>query len=79
MHGVLPVGAVRPRGGNALKVSFGNAIDCGVDWVTAIAKAVRSEARGPRLWSAIASELEEATRHLEALVNPAAKAEGDRS
>jgi monolysocardiolipin acyltransferase len=70
MAGVLPVGSLRPRGGQSLRVLFGEVVDCDADWV---ARVDAPDGRGGvHLWSAIANSLQEKIRLLEERVNPAA-------
>ena len=69
MHSVLPVGAVRPRAGQDVRVVFGEAIDCDTHWVEGI--AARSNVRGPRLWEAISAEMHAVVAAIERTVHPA--------
>lgn len=71
MQNVLPVGSIRPRGGNVVKVWFGDTIECDEDWVASF-----TERAGTHLWHAIAGRLQEKVRKLEGKVNPLATAEG---
>jgi 1-acyl-sn-glycerol-3-phosphate acyltransferase len=71
MHRVLPVGAIRPRGGNKLRVKFGTAIDCGPDWLSSVSRNEEPTGSGPPLWAAIARGLWRETKKLEDAVNPA--------
>jgi monolysocardiolipin acyltransferase len=72
MQAVLPVGAVRPRTGNQVRMVFGEAIDCDERWVAGVAER-REVAAGDDggLWRAIAAELYEAEAALERAVHPA--------
>jgi monolysocardiolipin acyltransferase len=69
MAGVLPVGSVRPRGGQTLRVLFGQGVVCDADWVRGADAS--DERGGMHLWSAIAKRLQESMRSLEEQVNPA--------
>ncbi len=71
MHSVLPVGSVRPRAGNDVRMVFGDVADCNDDWLRSVAAHHDDAENGPGLWRAIAAETHETLARLERRVHPA--------
>lgn len=70
MHRVLPVGSVRPRRGNRIRLLFGEPVDCDDAWIAAVRARHGDPPEGPQLWDAIAAELRTALADLERRVHP---------
>ncbi len=71
MQFVLPVGAVRPRARNDVRMVFGDLIDCDDAWLSEVAKRRDAAGDGPGLWRAIAAETHESVARIERRVHPA--------
>jgi monolysocardiolipin acyltransferase len=71
MHSVLPVGAVRPRVGQNVRMVFGDVIDCDDEWLSGVAARHSAAEDGPGLWRAISKETHETVARLERRVHPA--------
>ncbi len=74
MHKVLPVGSKVPRRGKAVRLVFGDAIDCDERYLQGIARQSEgAELSGLALWEALAARTYDALRHLELTVHPSAR------
>lgn len=73
MHAVLPVGAVRPRAGNTVRVLFGAMRDWKESWTG----PPDTDGEDPDLWQALAAEAWEELRRLEERVCPPSEGSGD--
>jgi hypothetical protein len=72
MQAVLPVGAVRPRAGNHVRMVFGEVTDCNDAWLSEVAGRHGSGAEdSAALWRAIAAETHAAVAGIERVVHPA--------
>jgi monolysocardiolipin acyltransferase len=70
MQNVLPVGAVRPRSGNEVRMVFGEAINCDDAWIAGVTAKAGPEG-DTDTWRAIAAELYAAEAALERTIHPA--------
>ena len=74
MHEILPIGSKRPRRGKAVRLVFGDPIDCDERYLQDIARQAQgAELSGPALWEALAARTYDALRQLELLVHPSAR------
>ncbi|MEX1195453.1 MAG: lysophospholipid acyltransferase family protein [Dehalococcoidia bacterium] len=72
MHKVLPVGAVRPRSGNRVRVLFGETMDCNEAWLSDLAERHEcADGDKATLWRAITGEMYDAASVLEHQLHPA--------
>ena len=73
MHEILPIGSKIPRRGKAVRLIFGNPIDCDERYLQSIIEqAEGAELSGPPLWEALAARTYDALRELELMVHPSA-------
>ena len=74
MHAVLPVGSIVPRRGKAVRLVFGDPIDCDARYLQGVARqAEEAELSDQALWEALAARTYDALRHLELAVHPRAR------
>jgi monolysocardiolipin acyltransferase len=70
MQKVLPVGAVRPRRGNTVRLRFGEIVDYNDAHVKEIGTRAGTTVDGPRLWSALSADVRERLAALERTMRP---------
>ena len=71
MHEILPIGSKVPRRGKAVRIVFGDPIDCDERYLQGISRqAEGAELSGPDLWDALAARTYDALRHLELALHP---------
>ena len=71
MHEILPIGSKVPRRGKAVRIVFGDPIDCDERYLQGIIRqAEGAELSGPDLWEALAARTYDALRHLELALHP---------
>ena len=74
MHEILPIGSKVPRIRKAVRLVFGNPIDCDERYLQGIKRqAEGADLSGPALWEALATRAYDALRELELLVHPSAR------
>ncbi|MCH8345338.1 MAG: 1-acyl-sn-glycerol-3-phosphate acyltransferase [Chloroflexi bacterium] len=74
MRDILPVGSMVPRRGKAVRLVFGDPIDCDERYLQGITRqAEGAELSGLALWEALAARTYDALRHLELAVHPSAR------
>jgi hypothetical protein len=74
MHEILPIGSKVPRRGKAVRIVFGDPIDCDERYLKDIAQQAQgAELSGPALWEALAARAYDALRQLELSVHPSAR------
>lgn len=73
MHEILPIGSKIPRRGKAVRLIFGDPIDCDERYLQGITEqAEGAELSGPALWEALAARTYDTLRELELMVHPSA-------
>jgi monolysocardiolipin acyltransferase len=73
MHDILPIASKIPLRGKAVRIVFGDPIDCDERYLQGIARqADGGELSGSALWEALAARTYDALRELELRVNPSA-------
>ena len=74
MHEILPIGSKLPRRGKAVRLAFGDPIDCDERYLQGIARqAEGAELSGPALWEVLTARTYDALRQLELLMHPSAR------
>jgi len=74
MHEVLPIGSKILRRGKAVRLVFGDPIDCDERYLQDVARqAEGAELSGPALWEALAARAYDTLRQMELLVHPSAR------
>jgi hypothetical protein len=74
MHEVLPIGSKILRRGKAVRLVFGDPIDCDERYLQDVARqAEGAELSGPVLWETLADRAYDALRQLELLVHPSVR------
>jgi hypothetical protein len=71
MHEILPIGSKIPRRGKAVRLIFGDPIDCDERYLQGITEQ-GAELSGPALWEALAARTYDTLRELELMVHPSA-------
>ena len=73
MHEILPIGSKIPRRGKAVRLIFGDPIDCDERYLQGITEQSEGvELSGPALWEALAARTYDTLRELELMVHPSA-------
>jgi monolysocardiolipin acyltransferase len=71
MHEIMPIGSKFPRRGKAVRLRFGDPIDCDEPYLKGVRRAEEGMAlSGPALWDALTDRTYDALRELELLINP---------